>query len=68
MAVKRKVSSDVFPGPDGSSINTTNITKRLSLGWGAWEKYHQHGQDLARKGKYEEAIQVLTEVGASFYS
>ncbi|EEA18762.1 hypothetical protein TMatcc_010696 [Talaromyces marneffei ATCC 18224] len=61
MAVKRKVSSDVFPGPDGSSINTTNITKRLSLGWGAWEKYHQHGQDLARKGKYEEAIQVLTE-------
>jgi hypothetical protein len=65
MAVKRKATSDVFPGQDVRTVTTNTRIKRLSLGWGAWEKYHQHGQDLARKGKYEEAIQVLSEVGVS---
>lgn len=60
MTVKRKRTSDVIPG-QGVSTNTS--IRRPSLGWGAWEKYHQHGQDLARKGKYEESIQVLSEVG-----
>ncbi|KUL86823.1 hypothetical protein ZTR_04799 [Talaromyces verruculosus] len=58
MAAKRKATLDVFPG---QNVNINTSIKRLSLGWGAWEKYHQHGQDLARKGKYEEAIQVLSE-------
>ena len=62
MAAKRKATLDVFPG---QNVNTNTSIKRLSLGWGAWEKYHQHGQDLARKGNYEEAIQVLSEVGVS---
>lgn len=60
MTVKRKATSDVFPG---QGVSTNTIFRRPSLGWGAWEKYHQHGQYLARKGKYEEAIQVLSEVG-----
>lgn len=60
MASKRKAISDVFPGQD---VSTNTTIKRLSLGWGAWEKYHQHGQDLARNGKYEESIQVLSEAG-----
>lgn len=60
MVIKRKSSSDVILGQDGSSAST----KRVSLGWeGSSEKYHQQGQDLARKGKYAEAIRLFTDVG-----
>ncbi|EED12654.1 Leucine Rich Repeat domain protein [Talaromyces stipitatus ATCC 10500] len=59
MAIKRKATLDDFLGQTVSKTTTT--TKRLSLGWGAWEKYYQHGRDLARNGKYANAIEVLSE-------
>lgn len=60
MAVKRKATEDAVPRQIISSSALS--TKRVALGWGAWEKYHQHGQELARAGKYPEAIEVLSEV------
>jgi hypothetical protein len=59
MATKRKVASG---GPPYQNISYDS-TKRLNFGRGSSDKYHQHAQGLARNGKYQEAIDVLKEVG-----
>ncbi|OKL58636.1 hypothetical protein UA08_06190 [Talaromyces atroroseus] len=57
MTAKRKA----HPGLHHHQSVSYDTTKRLSFGQGSSEKYHQHAQDLARNGKYQEAIDVLKE-------
>jgi hypothetical protein len=58
MAFKRKVSG----GGSTESIANYGAAKKLYFGRRNLDKYQQEGQDLARKGKYEEALRAFGDV------
>ncbi|CRG91555.1 F-box/TPR repeat protein pof3 [Talaromyces islandicus] len=55
MAFKRKISGGSFT----ESTASHGTAKRPDFGRGNLDKYQQYGQDLARKGKYEEALRAF---------
>lgn len=60
MASKRKISGGGFT----DSTASHGAAKRPNPGRRNLDKYQQYGQDLARKGKYEEALRAFGDVSS----